>query len=126
LPGLKCCGLKFGADTFGIPTEGTFGTLGNGGTDGVLIPDMLGKLGVDTLGTDGTLGNGGTDGIAGIEGFGILDAISDFFAIANFNPFDASVGGPGNAGSISLNDLSLFIILVQIELLLVLLFLTYL
>jgi hypothetical protein len=95
---------------------------------------MLGKLGVDTLGTDGTLGNGGTDGIAGfgtlgiagIEGFGILDAISDFFAIANFNPFDASVGGPGNAGSTSLNDLSLFIILVQIELLLVLLFLTYL
>ena len=114
LPGLKCCGEKFGADIFGIPTDGTGGTLGKGGIFGVLIPDTLGKLGVDTLGTDGTLGILGTDGIAGvgilgtdgIDGVGILLATSAFLATANFNPLDASVGGPGNAGSISLNDLS--------------------
>jgi len=108
--------------------------FGKGGTFGVLIPDKLGKLGVDTLGIEGTLGKFGIDGIAGfgilgilgIEGFGILDAISAFFAIANFNPFEASVGAPGNAGSISVNDLSLFIILVQIVLQLDLLFLIFL
>ena len=123
LPGLKCCGLKFGADILGIPTDGIGGMLDKVGTFGVLIPDKLGKLGVDILGTDGTLG---ILGILGIEGFGILDAISAFFAIANFNPFEASVGAPGNAGSISVNDLSLFIILVQIVLQPDLLFLIFL
>jgi hypothetical protein len=126
--------LKFGADILGIPIDGIDGTFGKGGTLGILIPDKLGKLGVDTLGIEGTLGKFGIDGIAGfgilgilgIEGFGILDAISAFLAIANFNPLDDSVGGPGNAGSISLNDLSLFIIFVQIVLQLGLLFLIYL
>jgi hypothetical protein len=126
--------LKFGADILGIPIDGIDGTFGKGGTLGILIPDKLGKLGVDILGTDGTLGILGIEGIAGvgilgtdgIEGFGILDAISAFFAIANFNPFEASVGAPGNAGSISVNDLSLFIILVQIVLQLDLLFLIFL
>ena len=126
--------MKFGADILGIPIVGIGGTLGKGGTLGILIPDKLGKLGVDTLGIEGTLGKFGIDGIAGfgilgilgIEGFGILDAISAFLAIANLSPFDASVGAPDNAGSISVNDLSLFIILVQIVFQLDLLFLLFL
>ena len=108
--------------------------FGKAGTFGVLIPDKLGKLGVDILGTDGTLGILGIEGIAGvgilgtdgIDGVGILLTTSAFLAIANFNPFEASVGAPVNAGSISVNDLSLFIILVQIVLQLDLLFLIFL
>ena len=127
--GLKCLELKFGADTFGAKLVGGFGIDGKGGTE----LDTFGKLGVFIFGTLGTLGID----TCGICGFGIsgifggetelnFPATSVFAAVTNFKPLDASVGGPGKDGLISLKFDSLFIIFLQIELQLVLLFLLFL